>query len=578
MKSLGIVFLVVMLFCAGISAQTTAFTYQGSMQNSGTPAYGNFDFEFKLFDAVSSGAQQGSTIQRLNVAVANGIFTVNLDFGAGTLSGADRFLEIGVRVNGNPGGFQQLLPRQPLASSPYSVRSLNSTELGGVAANQYVVTTDPRMTDARNPLPGSSNYIQNQNAGAQAASNFNISGNGTAGGTLSANVVNAASQYNIGGSHVLSIGGTNNTFAGVGAGLSNLTGGFNSFFGTAAGENNTTGMFNSSFGRWAGRSNTTGESNAFFGFNAGTSNNTGGGNTFIGAETGLSNTTGFVNTLIGYAANVGSGNLVDAIAIGTRSRVDQSNSMVLGPVAGTNGASVTPNVGIGTTAPANRLHIVVNGGNIHFGGAGCSSGNGAIGFGTTMTGCSNYSLLGEGTNTVINRPTGGSIVFRENNTTQMTLASGGLLSIATLGAAGATTLCRNASSQISSCSSSLRYKTNIGGFSDGVSFVNKLRPISFDRKDGGMKDVGFGAEDIAKIDPRFVTYNSHGEVEGVKYDRLSVAFVNAFREQQEQIEKQKTEAAEQKALNQKLQSQIDNLTKIVCSLKPDADGCTQQEK
>ena len=93
-----------------------------------------------------------------------------------------------------------------------------------------------------------------------------------------------------------------------------------------------------------------------------------------------------------------------------------------------------------------------------------------------------------------------------------------------------------------------------------------------------MKDVGFGAEDIAKIDPRFVTYNSHGEVEGVKYDRLSVAFVNAFREQQEQIEKQKTEAAEQKALNQKLQSQIDNLTKIVCSLKPDADGCTQQEK
>ncbi|MGE3467887.1 MAG: hypothetical protein AB7J13_13265, partial [Pyrinomonadaceae bacterium] len=61
-----------------------------------------------------------------------------------------------------------------------------------------------------------------------------------------------------------------------------------------------------------------------------------------------------------------------------------------------------------------------------------------------------------------------------------------------------------------------------------MSFINKLRPISFDWNDRGMKDVEFGAEDIAEIDDRFVTYNDKGEVEGVKYDRLSVAFVNAF--------------------------------------------------
>ncbi len=52
--------------------------------------------------------------------------------------------------------------------------------------------------------------------------------------------------------------------------------------------------------------------------------------------------------------------------------------------------------------------------------------------------------------------------------------------------------------------------------------------ISFDWKDGGMKDVGFGAEDIAKIDSLLVNYNDKGQVEGVKYDRISVAFVNAF--------------------------------------------------
>lgn len=51
-----------------------------------------------------------------------------------------------------------------------------------------------------------------------------------------------------------------------------------------------------------------------------------------------------------------------------------------------------------------------------------------------------------------------------------------------------------------------------------------------------MLDVGFGAEDVAKINPLFVTYNDKGEIEGVKYDRLSVVFVNGFKEQQAQIE------------------------------------------
>ena len=39
----------------------------------------------------------------------------------------------------------------------------------------------------------------------------------------------------------------------------------------------------------------------------------------------------------------------------------------------------------------------------------------------------------------------------------------------------------------------------------------------------------------------YFNYNAAGEVEGVKYDRLSVVFVNAFKEQQTQIERQRTE-------------------------------------
>jgi hypothetical protein len=49
-----------------------------------------------------------------------------------------------------------------------------------------------------------------------------------------------------------------------------------------------------------------------------------------------------------------------------------------------------------------------------------------------MAGCGNYSLLGEGTNTFLNRPLNGALYFRENNSTEMVLAAGGNVGIGTM--------------------------------------------------------------------------------------------------------------------------------------------------
>ena len=46
-----------------------------------------------------------------------------------------------------------------------------------------------------------------------------------------------------------------------------------------------------------------------------------------------------------------------------------------------------------------------------------------------LSGCNNYALVGDGTNTYINRPTGGSIFFREHNGSEMTIAPGGAVAI-----------------------------------------------------------------------------------------------------------------------------------------------------
>src|SRR5204863_5854765 len=130
-----------------------------------------------------------------NVAVSGGIFTASLDFGANVFPGASRFLEISARPSGAQ-SFALLTPRQPITATPYALRSLNATtadvatnaqQLGGVAASQFVQSSDTRLSDARTPTAGNSNYIQNSTS-PQAASNFNISGDGTAAGTLSANV------------------------------------------------------------------------------------------------------------------------------------------------------------------------------------------------------------------------------------------------------------------------------------------------------------------------------------------------------------------------------------------------------
>ncbi|OLD24944.1 MAG: hypothetical protein AUJ04_08505 [Acidobacteria bacterium 13_1_40CM_3_55_6] len=123
-------------------------------------------------------------------------------------------------------------------------------------------------------------------------------------------------------------------------------------------------------------------------------------------------------------------------------------------------------------------------------------------------------------------------------TPQARLDVNGIIRVASFGSAGSTQICRNASNQISSCGSSLRYKTNIAAFATGMQLIKQLQPITFDWKQSGMHDVGFGAEDVAQLNRLFVTYNQAGQIEGVKYDRFATLFVNAFKEQQEQIETQ----------------------------------------
>ncbi len=142
---------------------------------------------------------------------------------------------------------------------------------------------------------GSLHYIQNATI-QQTATDFNIGGTGTA------NILNAGTQFNLNDGRILSAAGADNLFAGINAGANNTTGTNNAFFGKNAGHANTTGIFNSFFGFNAGRSNTTAGGNSFFGNEAGKQTTSGGGNSFFGYFTGFSNATGVGNSFFGHHA------------------------------------------------------------------------------------------------------------------------------------------------------------------------------------------------------------------------------------------------------------------------------------
>jgi len=182
-----------------------------------------------------------------------------------------------------------------------------------------------------------------------------------------------------GGVKPLAIETDSNNFFGSGAGAANTTGYQNSFFGAQAGASNTTGNGNAFFGRYAGLYNTTGYHNSFFGTSAGASTN-GQGNAFFGTSAGAWTTTGdfncffgrmagehdsveSYNTLIGAWADIDPGAnpatnpVTSATAIGYKSYVSRSNSVVLGAVRGYHWADVETFVGIGTPSPDRQLVV-----------------------------------------------------------------------------------------------------------------------------------------------------------------------------------------------------------------------------
>ena len=109
----------------------TAFTYQGQLRSSGTNVTGTTGLIFALYNSSIAGSQIGTPITN-SVAVSNGVFTVNLDFGAGAFNGTARWLDITVS---NLPANQELSPRAQILPTPYATFAATAATASNFTGN-----------------------------------------------------------------------------------------------------------------------------------------------------------------------------------------------------------------------------------------------------------------------------------------------------------------------------------------------------------------------------------------------------------------------------------------------------------
>ncbi len=343
---LGLLFLAVGSAATLASAQGTAFTYQGRLNENGTPASRVYDLRFALYDLDSGGSEVVAALTNSAVAVSNGLFTVTLDFGAGVFTGADRWLEIAVRTNGN-GVFTTLNPRQEITATPYAITASSASSAsnltgtlpaaqlsGAVASDNLAGTYSGALTlnNAANSISGSGAGLTALNAsqlnsgtvpGAALSNAWKITGN--AGTTPGPHFLGTTDylplELKVNGQRALRIEPAN----GIYGYCPNMVGGFSGNI-----------VSNGYMGAVIGGGGYSGSPNRV-------------GNLFATVVGGARNTaSGQFSTAMGYDA-VASGDL--SIAMGVSTTASGTNSIAMGYFTSAYGAYSTA-MGYGSTAAA----------------------------------------------------------------------------------------------------------------------------------------------------------------------------------------------------------------------------------
>jgi hypothetical protein len=357
-----------------------------------------------------------------------------------------------------------------------------------------------------------------------------------------------------------------NTAAGLEASLANTgTGASNTAYGARALKANTTGSSNLGLGGFALINNLDGFSNTAVGNNAMFSNQSGDNNMALGQGAMGSNVSGNRNVAMGAQALAANVSQSDNVAVGFQALASNTNSrnVAIGAAAMTSNTSNSFSVavgfealrsltaaGTGSTAvgfQALRNATSATGDNTAFGdtaGDGVTSGARNIiigGFGSgnggNISSASNTISIGSNAANVSNAcfigrirgvvPTAPHFVGVEPN--------GQIVDIS---------------------ASSRRFKKDIAPIDKVSEGILALKPVRYHFKndDSNYPQFGLIAEDVAEVNPDWITHDSQGEIDGVRYEMIPILLLNEFLKEHKKVEEQQASIADLKstvALQQK---------------------------